>query len=301
MDHTDKVKSLTPDVLYHYTSQKGLLGIISQMAIWASSIHYLNDSSEYAYAQTILREEIASIRKSVSAEDSDFLDTESEYMGSGQGSDVFVTSFSEVGDLLSQWRGYCQAGSGVSIGFDFSLLKETAEKNYLTLAKCIYDVQEQKRLIRQLLYDTLKVCQLSRAAGASHLGIESHALNYFHQGSRVQFQNISTLPPSEGFNSIAPLLKHPSYSEEKEWRVVQRPWLLKEKGQEPWQFREGKNAVIPYVLFRLADKNQQPIIRQIIIGPTPFPDLFLDSVRQFLAYERIRDCTLLKSAIPYRG
>jgi len=298
MENAETNGTRTPSLLFHYTSQKGLLGIISQNAIWASSIHYLNDAAEYAYAQALLHEEIKTIQESVSAEDAHFLEKESEYMGSGKGTDVFVSSFSEVGDLLSQWRGYCPAGGGFSIGFDFSFLKEIAEKSRFTFAKCIYDIQEQKRVVRQLLYDTLKVAALARSAGRSPHGVESAALNYFHQGPRIKLDGISELPPSEGFNSIASLLKHPSYLEEKEWRVVQRFWAFKLPTSDPLQFREGKNAVIPYGLFRLPDPEQHAIIRQIIIGPMPYPDLSRDSLIDFLSYHGIRDCSILKSAIP---
>ena len=33
-------------ILYHYTSQEGLIGILTHRCIWASKIHYMNDSKE---------------------------------------------------------------------------------------------------------------------------------------------------------------------------------------------------------------------------------------------------------------
>jgi len=42
---TSKEKSSVPDVVYHYTSMNGLLGIIEGY-IWATNILYLNDISE---------------------------------------------------------------------------------------------------------------------------------------------------------------------------------------------------------------------------------------------------------------
>jgi hypothetical protein len=32
---------------YHYTDQRGILGIIESQTIWASHVRYLNDSSEF--------------------------------------------------------------------------------------------------------------------------------------------------------------------------------------------------------------------------------------------------------------
>ncbi len=39
-----------PSILYHYTTQKGLLGIIQSKTIWATDILYLNDTMELKYA-----------------------------------------------------------------------------------------------------------------------------------------------------------------------------------------------------------------------------------------------------------
>jgi hypothetical protein len=51
---------------------------------------------------------------------------------------VCVCSFSEKGDLLSQWRGYCPQGVGYSIGFDSAKLNELAKNPQLsTRAKSV--------------------------------------------------------------------------------------------------------------------------------------------------------------------
>ena len=41
--------------LYHYTSQRGLLGILENKKIWATNIHYLNDSAELYHAIDVLQ------------------------------------------------------------------------------------------------------------------------------------------------------------------------------------------------------------------------------------------------------
>jgi hypothetical protein len=38
-----------PDFIYHYTNQSGLLGILENRELWATKIHYLNDSTEFSY------------------------------------------------------------------------------------------------------------------------------------------------------------------------------------------------------------------------------------------------------------
>jgi hypothetical protein len=44
--------------LYHYTTQAGLLGILSDKDIWATHTQYLNDASEYRYAIGVVTTEI---------------------------------------------------------------------------------------------------------------------------------------------------------------------------------------------------------------------------------------------------
>ena len=47
-----------PEILYHYTSQTGLKGMLNKKTIWASKIHYLNDSKEFALALKLARNEL---------------------------------------------------------------------------------------------------------------------------------------------------------------------------------------------------------------------------------------------------
>ena len=53
----DELKNNQPPAeLYHYTSQSGLLGILNSDFMWASKIHYLNDSTEFGLALNIAKE-----------------------------------------------------------------------------------------------------------------------------------------------------------------------------------------------------------------------------------------------------
>ena len=57
MSAIEKLLSQRPSaILYHYTSPAGLLGIVKSRSLWASGIHYLNDSSEYRHAVGVLQD-----------------------------------------------------------------------------------------------------------------------------------------------------------------------------------------------------------------------------------------------------
>ena len=146
-------------LLFHYTSQTGLLGIIEEKAIWATNILYLNDGAELRYAAGLAHNEIRELRKSLRGEDIDFLNEVeyklthiTEYDGFG----IFVCSFSKNGDQLSQWRGYCPHGGGFSIRFDFlSPMYAHVEKQGFSLFDCEYDTTRQEEYVRQLLTQSL--------------------------------------------------------------------------------------------------------------------------------------------------
>src|SRR5438132_12764432 len=48
-----------PTIIYHYTRQSGLLGIVTKKEIWASHTQYLNDVREFRHAMEIVKEELS--------------------------------------------------------------------------------------------------------------------------------------------------------------------------------------------------------------------------------------------------
>lgn len=53
---------MPPEILYHYTTQDGLLGIIKNWEIWASHTQYLNDAMEFHLAIRLMRREVESLK-----------------------------------------------------------------------------------------------------------------------------------------------------------------------------------------------------------------------------------------------
>ena len=57
MSVLEELKINSPPVeLYHYTTQDGLIGIFDSNLLWASKIHYLNDSTEFELALTLAKD-----------------------------------------------------------------------------------------------------------------------------------------------------------------------------------------------------------------------------------------------------
>jgi hypothetical protein len=157
----------TEKILYHYTSLEGLLGILGinssqPQSIWATNILYLNDASELNYALELLKEQICNFQKgpvNVLAPGGMFFQKLMELI---EGENFiptgplgyYVCSFSQEEDLLSQWRGYCPKGIGVSLGFKFSKLKECARSQGFLLKCCIYEGNKQLYQLKKLIERT---------------------------------------------------------------------------------------------------------------------------------------------------
>src|SRR5215208_1615869 len=122
-----------PEILCHYTSQTGLMGMLNDKTIWASKIHYLNDSKEFALALDLARCELTErIKAATSPGDRSRLellrDTIYPIEYTIKGVNTCVCCFSELEDDLSQWRGYGGGSAGFSVGFArvwFTRVKDT--------------------------------------------------------------------------------------------------------------------------------------------------------------------------------
>jgi hypothetical protein len=98
-----KAVDAPPEVLYHYTSADGLLGIIQSRQIWPTNALYLNDTSELSHATKILAEELEAMPLRLKPNAGTFSMTIPVY-SKDLPLDHFISSFCEDKDLLSQWR-----------------------------------------------------------------------------------------------------------------------------------------------------------------------------------------------------
>src|SRR5262249_51767829 len=62
---------------------------------------------------------------------------------------LFLGCFTEQGNLLSQWRGYCRTGNGVSLGFDAGALVATLTKNKYRIGKVIYAKDKKEEIVHR--------------------------------------------------------------------------------------------------------------------------------------------------------
>jgi|HubBroStandDraft_6_1064221.scaffolds.fasta_scaffold03031_4 hypothetical protein len=259
------------EIVYHYTSQDGLLGIIRHGSLWVSSIRHLNDSTEFAYSIDIVRENLNRRLRAERGPWNSYYGTILEEFDAIKQMTLLVGSFSEEGDLLSQWRAYTPNGVGFSTGFKYRSLQSLALEQKFRFIKCSYKESEHHEILNDLINEAGKRVTDGKFGDA--------------------VQTFFT-----GLFKFAPALKHPSFSEEKEWRVVSQ--IV--DSNDNIKFRAGKSMVIPYGDFDLAEDGKMPLSK-IIVGPTPHKELSVQSVRQLLFSNNINDCVVVPSSVPYRS
>ena len=288
-DITRKLYADIPqETLYHYTSFKGLLGIVGSEVLWASDIRYMNDSAEMTHTADLIRQEI---RQRIAGGHpnpqllNQFLDWVSYRITNGHM--LFGASFRSNGNLLSQWRGYSALGKGVSVGFNPSTIMQCAQQQRFQIGKCLYQLVEQRRLIKQIVEAIEVLAERHDAA--------DHADRSLAQAYYGIFEQIES-----DLLRIAALLKHPSFQEEEEWRIVSP--VLTDYVASPVLFREGTSMLVPYLEFRLRLIEGESIaLEHLYLGPTPNISLSMNSLTMFLAKRGIRPRQGISYCqIPYR-
>ena len=275
-----------PEILYHYTGQKGLLGIIGKKEIWASHTQYLNDQREFRHAMGLVRDELSQMARQADTQTGPFVEEMNQGMHDHDGLEsinVCVCSFSEAGDILSQWRAYGDGVAKFSIGFSGALLRQVSDQMDSWLVPCLYREGEQRALVRALLEDVLK----ENMAWVPQDDVESEDMYLPRGGNLIAY-----------LNRYAPILKHKTFSEEREWRIVTRPIMCR---NERFGYRTGRSMLIPYYRIPLAGPDVKFAVEQIVVGPVPHGDQAVRAVKSLMVKHRLKDAQVLGSDVPFRN
>jgi DUF2971 family protein len=263
------LSTMPPVVLYHYTTQRGLLGIAASKSLWATSLHRLADSSEFSGARDLGQAQLAQSLPS----DAQLALHLKQALQSIARVNIYVGCFSEDGDRLSQWRAYCRDGGGVSLGFDPVELRALAAAQGFTLVKCIYDPTTAMAVIHELIQDAI----VAHEAGVPLDKISETFIGWLYQ--------------------IAPAIKHWSFSEEREWRLVSWP---KRMDDPRVRYREGDTLITPSFDLSLVGADGRMRLVEAYTGPSRYAELAATTVSNFLHSQQI-ECRLVRPTItPFR-
>lgn len=247
----------------HYTSQPGLIGIIRSELIWATNIKFLNDEHEFQDALNLIEEIITKARITPDHHDYevyktfiDRINKKLKTLDNFTTESIFTFSLSQETDLLSQWRGYCAQNNGYCIVFDLDKLFEKIQTAFesVHLVQCVYERENKEKKLRELL----------NKYWAKYLPLKDD------KKKRTTIESFA-----DEAMLLASHFKHPSFSEEKEKRIV----VFSENVPDgDHKFREGRFSIIPYIELPAP----RGLIKKIVIGPNSNKHLSKRALEMFL-------------------
>jgi Protein of unknown function (DUF2971) len=291
-----------PHTLFHYTDAAGLMGIIESGVLRETHISFMNDSSEYLHAVSLLTQEIDQVRST----ESDpvrigFLEEIREPVSRTRSQDAgpyFVTCLSAKENSLNQWRAYGRGQGGYSIGFDYAKLGQGMLALTGVLAPVIYELSQQSKLVHDILQWALDEYQrVATTIPANHR--DEHRRDWAHM-----FLWRAA--------AAAPIIKNPAFVEEQEWRLIFMP-----RSKEQVRFLPRSTGLAPFLELKLgvAQTNVHPErlthlgraslpdrlpITKLWSGPGPATDISLLAGRTLLEQMGYDGVSLEASQIPYR-
>jgi len=192
---------------------------------------------------------------------------------------TFVASWSENGNLLSQWRAYCPQG-GYALGVHAGALESAARSQGFELVPCIYKADEQLAIARAFVAHV--VARIQEA--------EIEEMRNPHQGSQLGskgYQAVAHYIRSDYFGWIAPVFKHEGFGEEREWRLIARynPYNINSVEKHRLHVQAGSDKLKRYLRFRLKGEADNVAFRTtqdrlcINLGPGLDDEWEADTVR----------------------
>jgi hypothetical protein len=245
------------------------MGIVEQRKIWVSDIRYLNDAAELGHIGSWLDAEISKRIEKLSPQTNVLLQFRDWFRDRlTHGHMVFVGCFTENGNLLSQWRGYCPHGRGVSIGFESSKLVASAQKHSFSFGRCVYDKETKSALASEIIDSVTSLARRTEEPPPS----KRHPTQSYHEVFEV-------IEPE--LLKIAALVKDFAFHEEMEWRIVSP--VLSNYVEPQIKYREGPTMLIPYLELPLAGPGDRVEFEQVVIGPTPAMNLSMASISRYIS------------------
>ncbi len=277
--------------VFHYTTIEGVIGITSSNAFHASSVHFMNDSSEVKHGVEVVMEtlDVRLRRLKLDAATHNLVQDTFEHLAatSSSYSDAFVVSFCAVNNLLSQWRAYGTNDSRYSLEFEGETLHFCSSPHSF-FAPVSYLKTHKAQRARALIDGTINtLCNFGVTAGP------------YDEETLFSLRYHVSIP----FLLAIMFMKDEAFREEREWRLAYLPWLLDEGEHAQVQIRPRDGIALPYVNIGFVDTTGAPLaipIQSIMTGPCRAPDLARRGIEQLLASQGRSDISASSSPTPLR-
>ncbi len=278
--------------LYHYTTRNGMKEILKSRALRCTHKDSLTDPAESKYGKIIIQ----TVLEEMLMEAKTLTDIHKEYLRALRkqvalsffpNHDVYMASFCESGDLLSQWRSYKEHQDRFCIGFEFterSQFSPTALETFTPFSateqdmrphfrKVIYNQAEQQNLVRKM------ISLVSESAVRSIVGDSTLRKQYSKQISALE---ALALDAANLLGELSLCFKSPFYRQEMEWRLVRV--VREDETPEEVSFDECGKGMIPYRAIHLFDFNAERYfpMTELRFGPGNDKRRTMSSLRLYL-------------------
>lgn len=272
-----------PPVLYHYTDETGLHGMFTRGEIWATNFRFFNDATEFEHGRELARNEIdGALSREADSVRIELLKTMRKAVDAA-GINIYVSSWSELSDDLSQWRAYGGSRTGYEIGMSGAELTAIGLENDFVLVRCLYDEEEKRHKMRQLIQQVLD----ENSEPKTEAEIEE-----VETGGNLAYY----------LNRCACMFKDTAFKSEKEWRLVSRPKSLRRERADVRP--RGRSTLVSFYRMQARSETTGAVqICSLRVGPCPHPELALQAVKALLLIhnKRVGHSGVSKTQIPYRN
>jgi hypothetical protein len=288
--HIQLAKQNMPSMLFHYTGGDSLIKIIKSGSLWATHVSCVNDQLELRYGQSLLLQAFRKLKETeqLSNDESFLIEILEQRLSEDRTntSDWFITCFSAKEDDLSQWRAYGAGEGGYAIGFKVSQLVQNDNLDTALLAPVCYDTMMQNKIADAVARKTLNFFSF---------GLQTRI------GQRTDWTEAFLNHWNEAVTYIAPLIKHPKFAEEAEWRLVRR---LRDTDIPNMIYVQKKTLLSRHLSLKLKSDLSEKIlpIGSIRIGPSRNKHVSRVSVADLLrtyGYQT-NDVNILETEAPFQ-
>lgn len=281
-----------PEIIYHYTNDQGLRGILESGEIWLSDIFNLNDPSELSHGFSHAVNILNSKAENGPPESKQFAKNFAAFHRGGmrETAHYFVCSFSMDGDDLGQWRAYADNGRGYALGFDAKALENAFvyENGQPSLNNSTFHVTYEDTVLvgihRRMIDSMFDLISLPRK-----IDTDIETINIYMNELSV-YLSVHALRASLFF-------KHKAYEHEKEFRFLQL-----HQADMPPEIRQRYRS---YELVRYREfdwkRLQAGALKQIIVGPAADCSKATKFATDCMNVFGIQDVEIVCSTIPYRA
>jgi hypothetical protein len=275
-----------PDQLvWHYTTGAGLIGIVESGSLFATQVSCLNDATEIRYSAKKLREALSALSAGMNGEQPEAalvkrfaeLLQDNEAAPTSAPLPYFVSCFSSLEDDLSQWRSYGGGENGYAIGV---MVKDLFGVPNSLVARVNYDAETHGAVAREAAEATVKFYKEGLKEGIE------------------DWDNIFLELWDYTLTQVAPFLKDPGFAVEQEVRLVH---LLEQTEMSQLKVRQRKTMMSRHLPMRFPSAGQLGVpISKVIVGPCRHREITRISVDTLLRTHGYPSGLVVSSQRPYQ-